>query len=114
MKVEVRLFATLAAFLPPEARPGGFTVVDVPSDSTVAGLASVLGISGNVARVTLVNDSEATDGHPLAPGDVVTLQVYNPRAGGERVVRNFLRPCHCLASPKRGSTHTARLRIAFW
>ena len=23
-------------------------------------------------------------------------------------------PCHSLASPKSGSTHTCRLRIAFW
>ena len=28
--------------------------------------------------------------------------------------RNRRRPCQSLASPNRGSTHTARLRIAFW
>ena len=80
MKVEVRLFATLAAFLPPEARPAGSTVVDVPADSTVADLATVLGIPRAVARVTLVNDREAGEAHPLAAGDMVTL--FPPLAGG--------------------------------
>lgn len=80
MKVEVRVFATLVAFLPPEARPTGSIVVDVPADSTVADLAIVLGVPGDVARVTLVNDSEAGDGRRLAAGDVVTL--FPPLAGG--------------------------------
>jgi len=80
VKVEVRLFATLAAFLPLEARPAGVTVVDVPVDSTVADLATVLGIPEAVARVTLVNASAAGDGHRLAAGDVVTL--FPPLAGG--------------------------------
>jgi molybdopterin converting factor small subunit len=80
VKVEVQLFATLVAFLPPESRPIGAAVVEVPADSTVGDLANVLGIPGAVARVTLVNDREASEAHRLAAGDVVTL--FPPLAGG--------------------------------
>lgn len=80
MNVEVRLFATFAAFLPSEARVAGATLVEVPDRSTVADVAVALGIPGGMSRVVLVNGLEAAEGHKLAAGDVVTL--FPPLAGG--------------------------------
>jgi molybdopterin converting factor small subunit len=80
VKIEVQLFATFGAFLPPEAQPAGTTIVEVPESSTTEDVAAVLGIPLTVARVTLVNGQEAGHGQPLAAGDVVTL--FPPLAGG--------------------------------
>ena len=43
MRVEVRLFATLAAFLPPDGRAGA-AVLDLPEGSIVADVPTRLGI----------------------------------------------------------------------
>jgi molybdopterin converting factor small subunit len=80
VNVEVRLFATFAAFLPSEARVAGATTVELPDRSTVADVAAALGIPGGMSRVALVNGHEAVEGHRLAAGDVVTL--FPPLAGG--------------------------------
>ena len=79
MRVEVRLFATLARYLPND-HDAGTTIVDVADDSTVADLAHSLGIPEDLARIALVNDRDATDDRRLAEGDVVTL--FPPLAGG--------------------------------
>jgi sulfur-carrier protein len=80
VKIEVQLFATFAAFLPPEAQGAGTAIVEVAEGSTTDDVAAVLGIPLTIARVTLVNGQEAGQGQPLAPGDVVTL--FPPLAGG--------------------------------
>ena len=79
MRIEVRLFATLARYLPADNQTGT-AIVDVAEGSTVADLASVLGIPADLSRIVLVNDQEADDHRPLDAGDVVTL--FPPLAGG--------------------------------
>ncbi|MBI4637794.1 MAG: MoaD/ThiS family protein [Candidatus Rokubacteria bacterium] len=81
MKVEVRLFATLAAFLPPGTE-GGVALVDAPEGSTVADLTRGLGIPDELPRILLVNGWDAEPEQRLAPNDVVTL--FPPLAGGSR------------------------------
>lgn len=81
MRVEVRLFATLALFLPAGGRDGS-AVLDVPDSSTVSDLVTRLGIPGDLERVTLVNGDDARPERPLRPGDIVT--VFPPLAGGSR------------------------------
>jgi sulfur-carrier protein len=80
VRVEVRLFATLARYLP-ESSQTGSTFLELPEGSTVADVASALGIPSALSRITLVNDAETDDGHRLSAGDVVTL--FPPLAGGQ-------------------------------
>ena len=79
MRVEVRLFATLARYLPDD-HDAGTTILDVADGSTVADVAHSLGIPGDLSRIVLVNDRDANDDRRLAEGDVVTL--FPPLAGG--------------------------------
>jgi sulfur-carrier protein len=79
VRVEVQLFATLAAFLPPQSREGAVTL-ELPTGSTVHDAIQHLGIPADLERVALVNGGDATPGHLLRPGDVVT--VFPPLAGG--------------------------------
>jgi sulfur-carrier protein len=81
MRVEVRLFATLALFLPAGAREGAASL-EVPETSTVRDVVQHLGIPPDLERVTLVNGGSATPERPLRPGDIVT--VFPPLAGGSR------------------------------
>lgn len=79
MKVEVRLFATFAVYLPP-ASVAGTAVVEISEGGTVAELAARLGIPAALPRITLVNGDDAGPDRQLASGDVVTL--FPPLAGG--------------------------------
>ena len=79
MRVEVRLFATLAAFLPPNSREGAVTL-DVPAGSTVRDVLGHLGIPPDLERVSLVNGRDADAERALGAGDVLT--VFPPLAGG--------------------------------
>jgi molybdopterin converting factor small subunit len=79
VKVEVRLFATLISFLPPESRDGA-AILEVPDHSTVHDVVHHLGIPTDLDRVILVNGSDGTADVKLHPGDVVT--VFPPLAGG--------------------------------
>jgi hypothetical protein len=45
---------------------------------------------------------------PLAVSNAAVLTRHRRRK------RNRRNPCHSLASPNSGATHTLRLRIAFW
>jgi molybdopterin converting factor small subunit len=93
VKVEVRLFATLAAYLPPTSRQG-VVVVEVAPGSTVRDVIRHLGIPADLERVSLVNGGDAADERPLQAGDVVTL--FPPLAGGQlpwsRSVEGLRRP----------------------
>ena len=82
MRVEVRLFATLARYLPPDHQAGS-AIVDVADGSTVAEVALTLRIPGTLSRIVLVNDHEADEDRSLRAGDVVTL--FPPLAGGVAV-----------------------------
>ena len=79
MRVEVRLFATLVDFLPPHGR-NGVVQLEVPDDSTVAEVASRLGIPADIARVVLVNGRDVEPEQRLAKQDIVTI--FPPLAGG--------------------------------
>jgi molybdopterin converting factor small subunit len=81
VRVEVRLFATLARYLP-ENQHAGIATVDVAEGSTVADVAQALGIPPEMSRIALVNDQDAADDLRLAAGDVLTL--FPPLAGGAR------------------------------
>ena len=79
MRVQVQLFATLAAFLPPDSRDGA-AMLDVPDRSTVHDLIERLGLPAEFERVMLVNGGDETPDRTLHPGDVVA--VFPPLAGG--------------------------------
>jgi molybdopterin converting factor small subunit len=79
VRVEVRLFATLARFLPKDHHADS-TLLDVDEGCSVADVARALGIPGDLSRIVLVNDRDAEDDRRLVEGDVVTL--FPPLAGG--------------------------------
>jgi molybdopterin converting factor small subunit len=81
VKVEVRLFATLAAFLPPGSRDDAL-LIEVPEGSTVRDVSRVLGMPPDLARVSLVNGHDRDLDRPLSDQDVVSL--FPPLAGGHR------------------------------
>ncbi len=79
MRIEVRLFATLVPFLPPDSRDGA-AVLEVPEGSTVHDVVRRLGIPSDLERVTLLNGGDSAPEARLRPGDVLT--VFPPLAGG--------------------------------
>lgn len=79
MRVEVRLFATLAAFLPPGGS-NGVAVLEVAEGATLEDVARRLGIPAALSCVSLVNGEDAEPRRRLADRDVVTL--FPPLAGG--------------------------------
>jgi molybdopterin converting factor small subunit len=79
VKIEVRLFANLAAHLPSGTR-GDAATLDVPDAATVADVIRRLQIPEELPRLVLVNGREADSDAALVAGDVVTL--YPPLAGG--------------------------------
>ncbi len=78
IKVEVRLFATLAAYLP-EGR-GNAATIELSDGATVGDLIRLLGIPDDIPRITLVNSRDAESERPLVSGDVVSL--FPPLSGG--------------------------------
>ena len=78
MRVEVRLFAILARYLPNDH--AGATFLDVADGNTVADVARSLGIPDDLSRIVLVNGRDAGEDWRLADGDVITL--FPPLAGG--------------------------------
>ena len=79
MRIEVRLFATLVPFLPPDSRDGA-AILEVPEGSTVHDVVRRLGIPADLERVTLLNGGDSAPDARLRPGDVLT--VFPPLAGG--------------------------------
>ena len=79
MKVEVELFATLAAYLPAGAT-GDSVTLEMPDGTTVADVIRSLQIPIRLERLTVVNGRDAPSEHRLADGDVLSL--FPPLAGG--------------------------------
>ena len=79
MKIEVRLFATLATYLPDES-DGRSATLEVPDDGTVADVVRSLGIPDDMPFVTMTNGRDAALDGALADGDVLSL--FPPLAGG--------------------------------
>ncbi len=78
IKIEVRLFATLAAYLP--GGEGNAANMELPDGVTVRDLVQMLAIPDDSPRITLVNGRDAELDRPLLSGDVVSL--FPPLAGG--------------------------------
>ncbi len=79
MRIEVKLFATLASYLP-SGSDEGTAMVEVPTGSTVNDVAAHLGIPSGLQRIALVNGHDADPDRRLKAGDIVTL--FPPLAGG--------------------------------
>ena len=79
MKVEVELFATLVAYLPPGAT-GDSVTRDIPDGITIAEVIRSLQIPIRLECLTVVNGRDAPFEHRLADGDVLSL--FPPLAGG--------------------------------
>jgi len=79
VRVQVRLFATLAVFLPPHGRDG-VAELEIPDGGTVADVTGRLGIPPDLARVVLVNGRDIGSQAPLTARDIVTI--FPPLAGG--------------------------------
>lgn len=79
MKIEVRLFATLTAYLPDQS-DGRSATLEVAEGSTVTDIIRSLGIPGDMPFVTMINGRDAAPGQFLADGDVLSL--FPPLAGG--------------------------------
>jgi molybdopterin converting factor small subunit len=79
VRVEVRLFATFASYLPPGSG-GGAAMIEMPAGSTVDDVAARLGIPSGLQRIVLVNGYDAGPDRCLSAGDIVTL--FPPLAGG--------------------------------
>ena len=79
MKIEVRLFATLAAYLPEES-DGRSATLELLDGSTVGAVVRSLGIPGDMPFIAMVNGRDAALDQPLADGDVLSL--FPPLAGG--------------------------------
>ena len=81
MRLEVRLHATLATFLPAGSRDG-VAAIDLEERAPVRRLVERLGIPVDLARVVLVAGRDVTDDHALRAGDVV--DIFPPLAGGSK------------------------------
>jgi molybdopterin converting factor small subunit len=79
VKVEVQLFATLAAYLPRGAA-GDSVSLEMPAGVRVADVIQVLGIPDDLDCLRVVNGLDAASDHRLTDGDVVSL--FPPLAGG--------------------------------
>lgn len=79
MRIAIKLFATLARYLP-EASSGGTAILEVPDGTTVRQLVSSLGISDQIPAITLVNGRDAAAEQVLEDGDVLVM--FPPLAGG--------------------------------
>jgi molybdopterin converting factor small subunit len=79
VKVRLRLFATLADYLPPDADGDGITLA-LPGGATVADALARLRIPVGEPYLIAVNGDNAGPDRLLAAGDEVTL--FPPLSGG--------------------------------
>lgn len=78
MKVTVTVFGELRKYLPDDDT----VQVEVPDGATVAEVLAQLGVPGDDAWMSIVNDAVVEADHRLAPGD--HLEVFHPVGGGEQ------------------------------
>jgi molybdopterin converting factor small subunit len=79
VKVEVHLFATLAAYLP-AGTSGDSVTLEVADGTTVGELVQVLKIPEHLDCMTVVNGRDVPSDHRLIDGDALSL--FPPLAGG--------------------------------
>ena len=79
MKIEVRLFATLVAYLPDES-DGRSAALEVADGSTVTDVVRLLGIPADMPFIAMVDGRDSALERPLGDGNVLSL--FPPLAGG--------------------------------
>jgi molybdopterin synthase sulfur carrier subunit len=79
VRVEVQLFATLAAYLPRDNRDGR-AALEIPDGSTLADICAILRLPADLSCVYLVNGQEAAPDRRLDRDDLVSI--FPPLAGG--------------------------------
>jgi sulfur carrier protein ThiS len=84
MKITLKLFASLASYLPPADRRAGKIQVEAPPGSTVADLIARHGLPPALCTLVLVNGQFVAQGEQgrqvLGEGDV--LAIWPPVGGG--------------------------------
>lgn len=84
MQVTLKLYATLADYLPVAARSEHAVMLDVPSETTIDELAAPFNLPAKLTHLVLVNGvyvaRERRGTHRLTEGDVVAI--WPPIAGG--------------------------------
>jgi molybdopterin converting factor small subunit len=80
VKVEVQLFATLAAYLPAGVE-GDSVSLELPAGAVVADAIARLRIPPDLDYLRIVNGHDAGASQALEDGDVLSL--FPPLAGGE-------------------------------
>jgi len=84
VRITLKLYATLTDYLPPAARAGNRTELDVTEGASIAAVLAPFGLPPKLTHLVLVNGvfvpREARDSHGLREGDV--LAVWPPIAGG--------------------------------
>ncbi|WP_119353910.1 sulfur carrier protein ThiS [Azohydromonas sediminis] len=84
MQITFKLYASLAQYLPPEARSGNQVVLDVAPGATIAQVIEPFALPMKLVHLVLINgvyvppEERAT--RTLAEGDV--LAIWPPIAGG--------------------------------
>jgi sulfur carrier protein ThiS len=84
MKITFKLYASLTAYLPAEARTDNRVTLDVADDATVGQIIEPYGLPPKLVHLVLVNGTyvppEHRLTHRLKPDDV--LAIWPPIAGG--------------------------------
>ena len=84
MRVSLKLYASLTAYLPPERRSNNFVELDVPAAATITQVVEPFNLPPRSVHLVLVNGHfvppEQRAGRALAEGDV--LAIWPPIAGG--------------------------------
>jgi len=84
MRITLKLYASLAQHLPPEARSGNALPLEVANGATIAQVVGPFSLPPALVHLVLVNGvfvpPEQRTGHRLVDGDV--LAIWPPIAGG--------------------------------
>ncbi|MEW6665651.1 MAG: MoaD/ThiS family protein [Thermodesulfobacteriota bacterium] len=80
MKIEVRLYASLARYMPAQGSAGFPEMLEVPEGLTVQELLRQLRVPPEAVKVVFLNGVHASADQVLQPGD--RIGVFPPVAGG--------------------------------
>ena len=79
MKIQLRLFASLAGYLP-DQKNGGFSIVEIKEGTTIKSLLDDLKVPADLPKIIFLNGVHAEETAILKEGD--RLGVFPPLAGG--------------------------------